>query len=375
MTIGLLKHPLRGAGFTCSSKNPYLLILGLYLVSAALHSLDFFRMKLVFFGTPQFAVPSLERLLSQPDITVMGVVTQPDKRRGRGNELVPSPIKAIALQHQLPVWQPHRLKKDPETLALLRSVEADAFVVVAYGQLLSQDILDMPRLGCINAHGSLLPKYRGAAPIQWSLYHGEAETGVTTMLMDAGMDTGAMLLKATVAIDLFDNALDVAKRLAVQSSELLVETLAGLQAQRLQPEPQDPHYATYAPLIKKEDYVLDWTKGAIALHHQVRGLYPNSVTTFRDQPLKVLATVPLGTSKAAQLPAAWQVQEAEWVSQLNTSAVLGQVVGIVKNQGALVQTGDGVLLLHEIQLPGKRAQSGWDFVNGTRLATGDMIGV
>ncbi len=332
-------------------------------------------MKLVFFGTPQFAVPSLERLLLQPDIAVMGVVTQPDKRRGRGNELVPSPVKAIALQHQLPIWQPSRIKKDPETLALLRAAEADAFVVVAYGQLLSQEILDMPRLGCINAHGSLLPKYRGAAPIQWSLYHGEAETGVTTMLMDAGMDTGAMLLKATTAIGLFDNAVDVAKRLAVQSSELLVHTLAGLQLQTLQAVPQDPQHATYAPLIKKEDYVLDWTKGAIALHNQVRGFYPSSMTTFRDQPLKVLATVPLGVIEQAQLPSALQAQATEWSSQTSINAAPGRVVGVLKNQGALIQTGDGVLLLHEIQLPGKRAQSGWDFVNGTRLAIGDVLGV
>lgn len=332
-------------------------------------------MKLVFLGTPQFAVPSLERLLSQPDIDVMGVVTQPDKRRGRGNELLPSPIKAIALQHRLPVWQPHRIKKDSETLDLLRSVEADAFVVVAYGQLLSQDILDMPRLGCINAHGSLLPKYRGAAPIQWSIYHGESETGVTTMLMDAGMDTGAMLLKATTPIGWLDNALDVAKRLAVQSSTVLVDTLAGLQSQSLQPVPQDPQQATYAPLIKKEDYGLDWTRGAIALHNQVRGFYPNGVTTFRDQPLKILATVPVDAIESAQLPAALQAQEAEWVSQITINGAPGTVVGILKNQGALVQTGDGVLLLHEIQLPGKRAQSGWDFVNGTRLAIGDAIGV
>jgi len=142
-------------------------------------------MKLVFFGTPQFAVPSLETLLARADMEVVAVVTQPDKRRGRGNQLIPSPVKAVAEQHQIPVWQPRRIKTDAETLANLDAVHADAFVVIAYGQLLSQKILDMPRWGCINAHGSILPRYRGAAPIQWSLYHGEVETGVTTILMDA----------------------------------------------------------------------------------------------------------------------------------------------------------------------------------------------
>jgi len=163
-------------------------------------------MKLVFFGTPEFAVPSLERLLQHPNFQMVAVVTQPDRRRGRGKQLMPSPIKSIAQQHALPVFAPERIKKDEPTLEQLSSLNADVFVVVAYGQILSQRILDMPRLGCVNANGSILPQYRGAAPIQWSLYYGEAETGVTTMLMDAGMDTGAMLLKATTAIALTDNA-------------------------------------------------------------------------------------------------------------------------------------------------------------------------
>ena len=147
-------------------------------------------MKIVFFGTPQFAVPTLEALLGSPEFEVAAVVTQPDKRRGRGNDLSPSPVKTIAQSHQIPVWQPQRVKKDAETLETLRSLNADVFVVIAYGQILSQEILDLPKFGCVNVHGSILPKYRGAAPIQWCLYHGETETGMTTMLMDAGMDTG-----------------------------------------------------------------------------------------------------------------------------------------------------------------------------------------
>lgn len=178
-------------------------------------------MRIVFFGTPQFAVPSLESLLGHPEFEVVAVVTQPDKRRGRGNQLTPSPVKTVALAHQIPVWQPQRVKKEVETLVQLKQSGADAFVVVAYGQILSQEILDMPRLGCINVHGSLLPKYRGAAPIQWCLYHGEVETGITTMLIDAGMDTGAMLLKAYTPIHLLDNAQDLAQKLAKLGANLL----------------------------------------------------------------------------------------------------------------------------------------------------------
>jgi methionyl-tRNA formyltransferase len=190
-------------------------------------------MKLVFFGTPQFAVPSLETLLSQAGFELLAVVTQPDKRRGRGNELSASPVKSTALAYCLPVWQPARIKKDAETLENLRQLGADAFVVVAYGQILSPEILAMPRLGCINGHGSLLPKYRGAAPIQWSLYHGETETGITTMQMDAGMDTGPMLLKASTPIHLLDNALDLAGRLSQMTADLLIETGTGERHEEL----------------------------------------------------------------------------------------------------------------------------------------------
>lgn len=331
-------------------------------------------MKLIFFGTPQFAVPSLERLLTHEAFEVLAVVTQPDKRRGRGNELSPSPVKAVAVQQHLPVWQPRRVKKDQDTLDFLRQAGADAFVVVAYGQILSQEILDMPRLGCINGHGSILPKYRGAAPIQWSLYHGEAETGITTMLMDAGMDTGAMLLKATTPIGLFDNALDLAKTLSHLTADLLVDTLLGLELGTIEPTPQDDQQATYAPLIQKADYQLDWSKPALALHNQIRGFYPNCVTTLRGVALKLMATVPLGVVDESLLPPEVQATAAEWSAWINLEAKPGTVMGLLKNQGAVVQTGQGLLLLQEVQLAGKRAQTGWDFVNGTRLQAGEILG-
>ena len=327
-------------------------------------------MNLIFLGTPQFAVPSLKTLIEHPEFEVSAVVTQPDKRRGRGKTLIPSPVKTVAVEAGIPVWQPQKIKKDDETLDKLRKSQADFFVVVAYGQILSQEILDMPRLGCINGHGSLLPKYRGAAPIQWCLYHGETQTGMTTMQMDVGMDTGAMLLKSSLDIHLLDNAWDVAAHLAQDCGSLLVETLQGLEAGTLQATPQNDEAATYARLIEKSDYELDWTRPAIALHNQVRGFYPNAVTQFRGQSLKVKATVPVGEPYYDQLP-------DPLVSQLRSSlnpesGEPGQVVQIIKNLGPVVQTREGCLLLQEVQLAGKKTQSGWDFANGTRLEPGKL---
>lgn len=331
-------------------------------------------MKVIFFGTPQFAVPTLERLLKHPEVEVLGVVTQPDKRRGRGNQLSPSPVKAVALTHQLPVWQPKRVKKHAQTLTQLKQAEADVFVVVAYGQILSQEILDIPRLGCINVHGSILPKYRGAAPVQWCLYHGETETGITTMRMDAGMDTGPMLLKVYTPIELFDNAHDLAQTLAQLGADLLVETLLKLRQGEIQPMTQDETQATYAPLIQKSDYCLDWSRSNLELHNQIRGFTPNCVTSFRDKPLKILATAPLGEPFFSQLPPEFKRLESEWFSISANSGRPGEVVSVVKGTGPIIQTGEGLLLLREVQLAGKRAQSGWDFANGMRLVGGEVLG-
>jgi methionyl-tRNA formyltransferase len=334
-------------------------------------------MNIVFWGTPQFAVPSLRRLLSHPDLRVVGVVTQPDKRRGRGNQLIPSPIKEVAIAHQIPVWQPKSIKKDPEAIASLQALNADAFVVVAYGQILSQTILEIPRLGCINGHGSILPKYRGAAPIQWSIVNGELETGITTMLMDAGMDTGAMLLTGRTPIFLLDTAQTVADRLAELSATLLIDTLIQLDQGTARPIPQDASQATYAPLIQKADYELDWKKSAIALHNQVRGFFPNCTTSFRQEPLKILATLPLGDSYWTQLTAAAieiSSLQADWATIQQKQGQPGDLVAIAKNLGPIVQTGNGLLLLHEIQLSGKRPQSGKDFANGARVEVGEKLG-
>jgi methionyl-tRNA formyltransferase len=331
-------------------------------------------MKVVFFGTPDFAVPTLQKLLKNPDFHVLAVITQPDKRRERGNKLTPSPVKVLATEHHIPIWQPERIKKDDETLTQLKQIQADVFVVVAYGQILSQKILNMPKLGSINVHGSILPQYRGAAPIQWCVYNGEQETGITTILMDKGMDTGDMLLKAITPIELLDNAQILGEKLAIIGADLLIETLYKLERREITPIPQDHTTATYASLIQKPDYNLDWTKTAIQLHNQIRGFYPHCTATFRNQPVKITATVPLEPEYINALPDQLK-QKIDKIPDLSTiSGQTGEVVNITKGLGAIIQTGAGLLLLREVQLTGKRPQSGWDFVNGTRLTLGEVIG-
>ncbi len=329
-------------------------------------------MRIIFFGTPQFAIPTLTRLLSEPQFQVVGVVTQPDKNRGRGNKVSPSPIKELATVHQLPTWQPARIKKDPETIAALRDLDADIFVVVAYGQILSQEILDLPKSGCINVHGSLLPEYRGAAPIQRCLTDGVTRTGITTMLMDAGMDTGDMLLKYETPVSLWDNADRLGAKLAVAGANLLIDTLIDLD--RITPTPQEHSAATAAPPIQKSEYPIDWTRSHISLHNQIRGFYPNCVATFRAQPLKILATVPLGGNYIdADLAPEIQKLQMEIANLDLSGSSPGTVVKVAKGLGPIIQTGAGYILLNEVQVAGKRAQSGADFVNGMRLTVGEIL--
>ena len=330
-------------------------------------------MQVIFFGTPQFAVPTLKALIEHPDFAVIAVVTQPDKRRGRGSKTIPSAVKKVAVEHNINVWQPKSVKKNRETLDKLQQAGADAFVVVAYGQILSKEILDLPKLGCINVHGSLLPQYRGAAPIQWSIYNGDTETGITTMLMDEGMDTGDMLLKAKTPINLLDNTVDIAIKLSHQGADLLIETLQKLAAGNITPVSQDSAEATYARLIEKADYTIDWNRDALSIHDRVRAFYPNCVTTFRQQNLKVKATVPLIESKLDLLPSEYEAIKQQWQNIANLSGNNGEVVITIKNFGAVVQTKAGFLLLKEVQLAGKKAQSGWDFVNGMRVQAGEML--
>ena len=331
-------------------------------------------MQVIFFGTPQFAVPTLQKLLDAPQFNIIGVVTQPDKRRGRGKQLIPSAVKKVALNHDIPIWQPKRIKKDQDTLSQLKNSQADVFVVVAYGQILSSEILQMPKLGCINVHGSLLPQYRGAAPIQWCLYNGDDQTGITTMLMDEGMDTGDMLLKAYTDINLFDNAYKIAEILANQGADLLVETLQKLETNEIKPIPQNNDEATYASLINKDDFIIDWNRSAIAIHNQVRGFYPNCFSSFRDDKLKIMATIPIENDYIQVLGDEYEALKNQIQSLDQKMGKPGEIVSLIKNFGPIIKTGKGLLLLSEIQRSGKRPQSGWDLVNGTHLKVGELLG-
>lgn len=326
-------------------------------------------MKVIFFGTPDFAVSTLEKLISAPEFEVLAVVTQPDKRRGRGNQLIPSAVKKVAIAHNLPVFQPEKIKKDAGTIEQLQKYAADVFVVVAYGQILSQKILDIPRLGCINVHGSILPEYRGAAPIQWCLYRGEKTTGITTMLMDKGMDTGAMLLKAYTAIDILDNAESLAEKLAIQGADLLIETLSKID--QIKPEPQEHNQATYAPMITKDNYIIDWQRSPLEIHNQIRAFYPYCVSNLRDHPVKILSSYPLTDEYLSSLPNSLQKLENYREELFTIIGETGTIVKIIKGIGIVVKTGEGLLLLTEVQPAGKKPQKATDFANGMRLNLGE----
>jgi methionyl-tRNA formyltransferase len=303
-------------------------------------------MQVVFLGTPKFAVPTLEALVSARH-NVICVVTQPDRPSGRGRHLTPSPIKQSALNLGLPVYQPERIRR-PEAVAAFADLKPDVMVVVGYGQIIPQSIIDIPPHGIINVHGSLLPKYRGAGPIQWAIANGETRTGVTTMRIDAGLDTGDMLLKAETEIGPDETAIELGARLATMGAELLVETLARIDT--IVPEKQDPTQATYAPLLKKEDGLIDWLQPAQSIHNRGRGFqpWPGAYTRFRGQQLHI------------------------WKSRV-TAAEAGQPGRLLRHPLRAV-CGEGALELIEVQLEGRQRIAAEAFVNGQRIADGDILG-
>ncbi|MCA9484998.1 MAG: methionyl-tRNA formyltransferase [Nitrospina sp.] len=308
-------------------------------------------MNLVFMGTPDFAVPTLKRLHASSH-TVMAVVTQPDKPRGRGRQMEPTPVKAYAQSQGLTVWQPVKASA-PESVEPIAALEPDVIVVIAYGQILRQNLLDVPRHFCMNIHASLLPKYRGAAPINWSIINGDAETGVTTMKMDAGMDTGDMLLKAVLPIEPHFTAQHVHDRLSEMGGDLAVETLDRLQAGDLTPEPQDSSQATMAPKLKKEDGLIDWNQPAQVIHNRVRGLEPWPGTyTFCNNKRWRLGQTEIAAGDAADTPG---------------------TVARVSSYGIEVGTAQGRLILREIQPEGKKRMDVKSFLAGHAVEAGDRL--
>ncbi|MBE5881451.1 MAG: methionyl-tRNA formyltransferase [Lachnospiraceae bacterium] len=305
-------------------------------------------MKIVYMGTPDFAVGPL-RTLIEAGHEVTAVVTQPDKPKGRSKELIPPPVKAYALTQGLTVLQPEKIKT-AEAVEELRTYEADLFVVAAFGQILSKEILTMPKYGCVNIHASLLPKYRGAAPIQWSIIDGEKETGVTIMQMDEGLDTGDILTQKIVPISDDDTGESLFDKLCEAGSELLLETLPQIEAGTLTPVKQDESKSTYAKMLKKELGNIDFHKSAKEIWYLVRGLnsWPSAYTYYNNKTMKI-----------------WR---AEPVAE-NSDLPVGTLVRKDK-ESIYVQTGEGMLRILEIQLEGKKRMSVKDFMLGHSFETG-----
>lgn len=308
------------------------------------------KLKTIFMGTPDFAVPCLEVLQAKTE--VLAVITQPDRPKGRGHNLQASPVKQKALEYNLPVLQPEKIKTE-EFTAELERLQPDLIVVVAFGQILSQRILDIPPLGCVNVHASLLPRYRGAAPIHWSIINGEKETGVTTMLMDAGLDTGDMLLKDKVAITEEMTTEELHDQLMAMGGKLLAETIDGLANGTITPEKQDDSISNYAGMLNKETGHIDWSKSAVEIHNLIRGL--NS------------------------WPVAWSMKNGKnykfWrtkVENSNSDKTPGTVVELRKNSFCLA-TGEGLLEVLEIQPPSKKRMSAGDLLRGHGVAVGDIF--
>jgi len=311
------------------------------------------RLRMVFCGTPQFAVPSLQHLLQQPDFEVVGVFTQPDRPKGRGQEISFSPVKTVALAAKLPVHQPAKVRM-PGIEEQLRALAPDVIVIIAYGQIIPARLLVIPKLGWINLHASLLPKYRGAAPINWAIVKGETRTGNTTMRIDAGMDTGEILLQEELAIGPEETAPELTVRLAETGAPLMAQTLRGLAAGTLRVRPQNDAAATLAPILRREDGQIDWARSASEIYNRMRGFapWPGAYTGFRGQ-ICHLWGKPVSKEKEPASPG----------TLLAPSGGLRVVCG----QGS-------VLELTAVKLEGRRQVSAVEFARGARLQAGERLG-
>lgn len=308
------------------------------------------KFKIVFFGTPEFAVPSLKSLIESSD-EVCAVATQPDKPKGRGMVLTASPVKVLALAHNIPVFQPERLGSD--FAAKLKEMAPDMIVVAAYGKILPKSMLDIPKYGCINVHASLLPKYRGAAPINWAIINNEKETGITTMLMDEGMDTGRMLLKEVVKISKDDTAGTLHDKLKQVGANLLIKTLDAVRRGAIAPIEQDNSQATYAPMLKKDDCHIDWNKDAVSIRNLVRGLnpLPCAYTCIDKKLLKIYK----GDVKSG-----------------NADEKAGTVIN-VSHEGIEVAAGNSIFVITELKPENKNRMSAYEFIKGYRIGKGQVF--
>ena len=324
-------------------------------------------MRLVFCGTPQFAVPTLKHLLTQPDFEVAAVITQPDRPRGRGQEVSFSPVKETAMAAGVAVHQPEKIRA-PEAQELLQRIAPDVIVIIAYGQIIPARLLPIPRLGWINLHASLLPKYRGAAPINWAIVNGETTTGATSMRIDAGMDTGEILLQREMEIGPAETTPELAARMSELGAPLMVETLRGLAAGAITPRVQDHTKASMAPMLKREDGRIDWRRPAQEIFNRIRGFapWPGAYTSFRGQTCHIwgaLASNDLGDAGAQSLASGGGA----------ASATPGSLV--IQYGGVLVQCGGAThLRLTGVKVEGRKQVTAAEFVNGAHLHSGEHFG-
>ena len=337
-------------------------------------------MRLLYWGTPAYAVPTLSALHAAGH-AIVGVVTQPDRRRGRGKQVVPSPVKQRAIELGCPVFTPERIRRDADCQQQLAALTPDASVVVAFGQILPVEVLQQPPLGCWNGHGSLLPRWRGAGPIQWSLLEGDQETGVGVMAMEEGLDTGPVLLERNLPIGLLDNAQQVGERLSTLTAALMVEAMPLIEAagpgpelerlERLGVRAQGPDHS-YARMLNKADYVIDWSASALTIHRQVMGLYPGVQTSWNGKRLKVLATEPLIERLQEQLTP----EAAGLINRWPTGAHKpGMVLAAVQHLGLVVSSAGCPLLIREAQLEGKARSSGQTLVQQLKATEGSQLGL
>ncbi|MCI9085467.1 MAG: methionyl-tRNA formyltransferase [Clostridia bacterium] len=310
-------------------------------------------MKILFMGTPDFAAESLKALLNA-DMDIVGVVSQPDKPKGRGHKLVPTEVKSVALEAGLKVFQPLTLK-DGTFREILDELKPELIVVVAYGKILPDYIIEYPKYGCVNVHASLLPKYRGSAPIQWAIINGERVTGVTTMKMDSGVDTGDMLLKAETEIGEYETSEELFDRLAVMGGELLIKTVKGLEAGTITPVPQNHSEHTYAPMISRETGIIDWTKSAREISKLICGLnsWPLASTLYKGETLKIVTAV---------------------VSNEQTNEQAGKIVSLDKGKGLKVACGEGTLYITTAQFPNSKKMNVEDYARGHSIEIGTILG-
>jgi methionyl-tRNA formyltransferase len=328
----------------------------------------------LFMGTPDYAVASL-RVLLEEGYHVVGVVTQPDRPKGRKRVLTPPPVKVEAEKHGIPVFQPERLRR-PKAVAQIAEFQADLIVTAAYGQILPKVVLELPKYGCINVHGSILPKYRGGAPIQYSVINGEKTTGVTILYMAEGIDTGDMLAKVEVPITDEDTAGTLFATLSREGAELLRRTLPDLLAGRLVPEPQNEAEATYAPTLKREDERIDWSLPALEIFNKVRGLnpWPVAFTLWNGEVFKVWACAkPDGESEMARIGDRAAADEAGTANGDKVALEPGTVLKS-DERGIEVMTGAGTILLTEVQPAGKKAMDAATFNRGSGIPEGTVLG-